>query len=305
MIIMDALNKQLTVASRMYPYTSYMKRTLILALTLVAITTQAQLKLPELSPEATLIQNVGYVNFEITYGRPAARGRKVFGELVPYGLVWRTGGGANTKIQFDQPIIIAGKSIPAGMYTIVSIPNPTQWTIMLNSNTKKIFGAQQDGYDIETEVARLDMPVKKTERFYESFTVELDIVNNDAELYISWENTQVHFPILTGSNAQTLKDIDTYLAANPTDADNLSYAAYYLSMNKLEPQRLLGYVEKALSIEENWWYYELKMNLLADAGRYDEARKTYQAAIEFLYHAKPEGWQETEQHLKGITEKWK
>lgn len=282
-----------------------MKKILSLLLTVVALTTQAQLKLPELSPDGKLIQNVGYVNLEISYGRPAARGRKVFGELVPYGLVWRTGGGSPIKIQFDKPVTIAEKLIPAGVYTIVSIPNPKTWTILVNSNTKKIFGAQQDGYDVETEVVRFDVATQKTDRFYESFTLELDIKNNDAELYISWENTQVHFPIRTGSNTQTVKDIERYLSDNPSDADALAYAAYYLGMNKLEPHRLLGYVERALAIQENRWYYELKMNVLAEAKRYDEACKTYQATIEYLHRAKPEGWQDSEQHLKGIAQKWK
>jgi tetratricopeptide (TPR) repeat protein len=282
-----------------------MKNLLIPTLIVLSLSGNAQLKLPELSPEGKIIQNVGYVNFEISYGRPAARGRKVFGELVPYNQVWRTGGGPNSKIQFDKAVTIGGKSIPAGVYTLVTIPNSTQWTILLNSNTKKIFGAQQDGYDIETEVVRLDVPSQKTERFYESFTIEMDMVNNDAELYISWENTQVHFPILTGNNSQALKDIEANLAANPTDSDNLAYAAYYLSMNKQEPLRLVSYVDRALKIEEKWWYYELKMNLLADAKRFEEARQVYQTAIAYLNRAKPEGWQETLQHLKGITEKWK
>jgi hypothetical protein len=190
---------------------SHMKKVPLLVIIALAFNATAQLKLPELSPEGKIIQNVGYVNFEIHYGRPAARGRKIFGELVPFGQVWRTGGGANTKIQFDKSVMIGGKSVPAGTYTLVTIPNPTQWTILLNSNTKKIFGAQQDGYDAETEVARFDVSAQKTEHFYESFAIELDMVNNDAELYISWENTQVHFPILTNNNALALKDIETHL----------------------------------------------------------------------------------------------
>jgi tetratricopeptide (TPR) repeat protein len=282
-----------------------MKKFLLLAIIAFTIDAKAQLKLPELSPDGKIIQNVGYVNFEIHYGRPAARGRKIFGELVPFGQVWRTGGGASTKIQFDKAVTVSGKLIPAGTYTLVTIPNPAQWTILLNSNIQKIFGAQQDGYDIATEVVRFDVPKKNTERFYESFTIELDMINNDAELYMSWENTQVHFPILTGNNAQALKEIESYLTANPTDSDNLAYAAYYLSMNKQAPERLLGYVDQALKIKEDWWYYELKINLLADAKRFDEARKTYQTAIDFLHKAKPNGWQETEQHMKGIADKWK
>lgn len=282
-----------------------MKKILTFAFSVFALTAWAQLNLPDLSPEGSIIQNVGYVNFEIHYGRPAARGRKIFGELVPFGEVWRTGGGASTKIQFDKPVTMGGKSIPAGTYTMVTIPNLTQWTILINTNIKKIFGAQQDPYDISSEVVRFNVPAQKTEHFYESFTFDLDIINNDVELYLRWENTQVHFPIYTNNNAQALQNIETQLAAHPTDSDNLSHAAYYLSMNNQEPQRLLGYVERALQIKEDGWYYELKINLLADAGRLDEARTTYQTALDYLRRTKPNGWQEMEQHLKSIADQWK
>jgi hypothetical protein len=282
-----------------------MRKILTLTFFAFAFTAWAQLNLPEFSPEGSIIQNVGYVNLEIHYGRPAVRGRKIFGELVPYGEVWRTGGGANTMIKFDKPVMLGGKSIPAGMYSMVTIPNLTQWTILINTNTKKIFGAQQDPYDIATEVVRFQVPAQKTEHFYESFTLDIDIINNDVELYLRWENTQVHFPIYTNNNVQALQHIETYLAAHPTDSDNLAYAAYYLGMNHQEPQRLLGYVERALQIKEDGWYYELKINLLADAGRLDEARKTYQTAVDYLHRTKPTGWQGKEQHLKSIADKWK
>jgi hypothetical protein len=282
-----------------------MRKILTLAFSAFAFAALAQLNLPAFSPEAHIIQNVGYVNLEIHYGRPAARGRKIFGELVPFGDVWRTGGGASTKIQFDKPVTIGGKSIPAGVYSMVTIPNVTQWTILINANTKKIFGAQQDPYDAATEAVRFDVPVQTTEHFYESFTIDMDIINNDVELYLRWENTQVHFPIYTNNNTLALQHIDTYLAAHPTDADNLAYAAYYLDMNHQEPQRLLGYVEQALQIKEDGWYYELKMNLLADSGRLNEARTTYHTALGYLRSTKPNGWQEMVQHLKSIADTWK
>jgi Protein of unknown function (DUF2911) len=282
-----------------------MRKILTLVFSAFAFTAWAQLTLPSLSPEGTIIQNVGYVNFEIHYGRPAARGRKIFGELVPFGEVWRTGGGASTKIQFDKPVTMGGKSIPAGTYSMVTIPNVTLWTILINANTKKIFGAQQDPYEAATEVVRFDVAVQTTEHFYESFTIDLDIVNNDVELYMRWENTQVHFPLYTNNNAQALQNIETHLAAHPTDSDNLADAAYYLGMNHQEPLRLLSYVDRALQIKEDGWYYELKMNLLADAGRLDEARTTYHTALNYLRTTKPKEWYAMEQHLKGIADKWK
>jgi tetratricopeptide (TPR) repeat protein len=282
-----------------------MKNSLTIVLSAIAFTAFAQLNLPDLSPEGRILQHVGYVNVEIEYGRPAARGRKIFGELVPYNEVWRTGGGASTKIKFDKPVTIGDKSIPAGTYSLVTIPNPAQWIILVNSNTTKIFGAQQDAYDIASEVARLNVAVQKTDRFYESFTIDLDIVNNDVELYLRWENTQVHFPIHTNNNALAQQYIETYLAANPSDSDNFAYAAYYLSMNNYEPQQLLGYVDRALQIKQDAWYYEVKMNLLADAGRLDEARKTYQTAVDYLQKAKPNGWQDKQDHLNSLASKWK
>jgi tetratricopeptide (TPR) repeat protein len=282
-----------------------MKNSLTIVLSAIAFTAFAQLNLPDLSPEGRILQHVGYVNVEIEYGRPAARGRKIFGELVPYNEVWRTGGGASTKIKFDKPVTIGDKSIPAGTYSLVTIPNPAQWIILVNSNTTKIFGAQQDAYDIASEVARLNVAVQKTDRFYESLTIDLDIVNNDVELYLRWENTQVHFPIHTNNNALAQQYIETYLAANPSDSDNFAYAAYYLSMNNYEPQQLLGYVDRALQIKQDAWYYEVKMNLLADAGRLDEARKTYQTAVDYLQKAKPNGWQDKQDHLNSLASKWK
>ena len=282
-----------------------MKKILLLAILALGLDATAQLKLPELSPQGKIIQNVGYVNFEVHYGRPAARGRKIFGELVPYGQVWRTGGGASTKIQFDKAVTIGGKSVAPGTYTLVTIPNPTQWTILLNSNTKKIFGAQQDGYDIETEVARLDIPARKAERFYESFTLEMDVANNDAELYISWENTQVHFPILTSNNGDALKEIEEKLSQNPNDADNLGYAVYYLRMNNQQPERLMAYIDRALKIKEDWWFYELKMNLLADKKQFDEARKVFQTASDYLHRVKPPEWESIERDYKAQMAKWK
>jgi tetratricopeptide (TPR) repeat protein len=176
---------------------------------------------------------------------------------------------------------------------------------LLNTNTTKIFGAQQDGYDVATEVVRWEVPTQRTDHFYESFTIDLDIVNNDVECYLRWENTQVHFSIATHNNALALQNIETHLAANPTDADNLAYAAYYLRMNNQEPQRLLGYVDRALQIKEDAWFYELKMNLLAEAGRVAEARTVYEAAIGYLRKARPAHWQDTERHLKHLTEQWK
>jgi len=166
----------------------------------------------------------------IRYGRPAARGRKIFGELMPYGKLWRTGAGKCTTLQFDQPVTLGGKEIKAGAYALVSIPEKDRWTILLNSDTSKVYGAPEE-YNPKTEVALFTVQVQKAERFYESLSFTLDITKNNGELFIGWENTMVHFTLLTNSNKKALEKINQALAKNPNDADNLSYAAYYLNMN--------------------------------------------------------------------------
>lgn len=259
---------------------------------------------PAISPEAIVQQKIGNVEFEITYGRPAVRERKIFGGLVPYGEVWRTGAGPGTKLTFDKPVKIGGKDIPAGTYAIVTIPSEESWTIMLNSNIKKIFGAQQDSYDQETEVVRFNVSPQKTSYYYESLTFDIDVVKNNAEVILSWETTQVHFPITTTNNKEALNTIEKFLSDHPTDIDNLSFAAYYLDVNNQSPELMLTYADRALTMKEDRWYYELKMNALAKNKRFDEARKTFEQALKFLKREKPDGWQETEQHWKSMTENW-
>lgn len=271
---------------------------------LYSVNAQLREMLPAISPDGIVKQKIGQVELEILYGRPASRGRKIFGGLVPYGEIWRTGAGESTKLKFDKPVTIGGKLVPAGMYSLVTIPGEDRWSVMLNANTAKIFGAQQDGYDQETEVVRVVVPVQKSSHFYESLSFSIDIVNNNAEVIISWELTQVHFPIITTNNEEALKAIEKFLADHPTDIDNLSFAAYYLDVNNQSPELMLAYADRALNIKEDWWNYELKMNALAKNKRFDEAQKTFEQAIKFLKREKPDGWQETEKHWKSITQNW-
>jgi tetratricopeptide (TPR) repeat protein len=280
-----------------------MKKILTLIITACSLQAFSQMTLPDLSPEGKVIQKIGYTNFVIRYERPAARGRKIFGDLVPYGKLWRTGAGKGTSLQFDQPVTIGGKEIKPDIYALVSIPGKDEWTILLNSDTSKIYGAPEE-YDTKTEVARFLVKPEKVVRFFESFTLDLDVVKNNGELYLSWENTQVHFPIITNSNNKALEEINKTLSQKPDDADNLSYAAYYLNMNNENPQLLLPYIDKALKIREDWWYYEIKVDLLAKLKRWDEAKLATQQGIDLVSKTKPVDWEITVQHFKEKAEKF-
>jgi tetratricopeptide (TPR) repeat protein len=276
-----------------------MKKIVLILLTACSLRAFCQMNLPEFSPEGKVLQSVGYANFVLRYGRPAARGRKIFGELVPYGKLWRTGAGKCTTIQFDQVVIIGEREIKPGIYALVSIPEKDQWTILLNSDTNKIYGAPEE-YDTKTEAARFIVKSKNVTRFYESLSLELDVVKNNGELYISWETTQVHFPILTNSNKKALEEINKTLSERPDDADNLSYSAYYLEMNNENPELVLSYIDKALKLKEDWWFYEVKVDQLLKNKKVTEAKQASQKAIEFLTRTKPLDW---EMLVKQFTEK--
>jgi Protein of unknown function (DUF2911) len=130
---------------------------------------------------------------KITYSQPAKKKRQIFGKLVPFGRVWRTGANEATELTITRDISIVGKSIPAGTYTIFTIPNPTTWTIILN---KEIGLWDSYNYNPKSDVARWEVPVKKlNEKSIEWLSIQLDSKNNIADLNICWDDICVTLPI--------------------------------------------------------------------------------------------------------------
>ena len=153
----------------------------------------AQKILPK-SPEAAFTQQFGGSEIQVSYARPLVRGRKIFGVLVPYDSLWRTGANDCTTIKFKEDVVIGGKKISAGKYSLFSMPSKNDWTIILNSETS-MHGTS--GYDTQKDVHRFKVKSEKTERFYETFTIEInDIdVQGNAFLNMMWENTMVKIPL--------------------------------------------------------------------------------------------------------------
>lgn len=129
---------------------------------------------------------------KITYSRPHLRGRKIFGELVPFGKVWRTGANEAAELTTTGDIKLAGKNVPAGTYTLFTIPDKDKWTIILNKDLGQ-WGAYR--YDEEKDVVRFDVPTKELETTYEPFTIEFEQTANDVALKMMWENTGVEIPV--------------------------------------------------------------------------------------------------------------
>ena len=153
----------------------------------------AQLKMPAPSPTQTIKQDFALGNIELTYSRPSIKGRKIFGDLVPYNAVWRTGANAATIIKFNDPVEIGGKKIDTGSYALYSIPNDGSWEIILN---KGITNWGSDGYKQTDDVVRFKVNTMKMKDAAESFTMQFaNIKPESCELHIMWDKTAVAIPI--------------------------------------------------------------------------------------------------------------
>lgn len=262
-----------------------------------------QINVPKLSPEAVIRQTAGYTQFEIRYGRPAARDRKIMGELVPFNKLWRTGAGNCTTIAFDRAVVLNQKTIPPGVYAFVTIPGKDEWTVFLNSDTSRLYGDPSE-YNPATEAVRLTVGSERTNRFYESLTIDLDIVRYDAELYLSWENTQIHFPIATGSHEKALNEIKAAIDQNPADPNLLAEASYYYSMNNEDSDQVLRWLDKAIAVGGDRWAHHQKVDMLEKLKKYREARTAAATAIDFLQSTKPVEWEFEVEHLKNKMKAW-
>lgn len=159
----------------------------------VAAASAQQLELPRPSPKSTVSQTVGVTEISINYSSPGVKGRTVWGELVPYGEVWRTGANENTTITFGTPVKIGGKELPAGTYGLQTIPTANEWTIIF-SRDAKLWGAFD--YKPENDALRIQAKPRPAPRANERmrFTIE-NATDNSAEVVLAWEKLEVPFTV--------------------------------------------------------------------------------------------------------------
>ena len=130
---------------------------------------------------------------KITYSRPGKKGREIFGKLVPYGQVWRTGANEATEITITRDIKFNGNELKAGTYAVFTIPEKTSWTVIINSDLGLV-GAYN--YNPKMDILRFEIPVKEvTDLTYEAFTIAIDSKNDKAELVLAWDKTKLVIPI--------------------------------------------------------------------------------------------------------------
>lgn len=186
---------------------------------------QAQIETPAPSPSATLTQNVGLTDVTITYSRPSMRGRTVFGNLVPFGKVWRTGANANTTISFSDDVTVAGQTLKAGTYAVFTKPSQDFWEVYFYTDSNN-WGVPQQ-WDASKVAATAKVPVKKNPWPVETFTITIDNINNNgATLGMHWENTSVEVPFGVPTKDEAMESIKRVMAG-PSANDYFAAASYY------------------------------------------------------------------------------
>lgn len=262
--------------------------------------TYSQFNYPSLSPKGEISQVVGNTKIKVEYERPSVRDRKIFGALVPWNKVWRTGAGRRTRISFDKPVKIGRQTLDAGRYSLFTIPNPDKWIIILSADTAE-YGSTD--YDIKKDVVRFVSFPKTTQRHYEALTIDIDIVPNNAKIYISWENIQISFDVQTTADEEMLNYINQYLLTKKEkDSDIYAGAADHLSYQNHNFRDAIKLADIAIQLDKNnGWARRIKMDVYEKLHMYSDALIVLSQAIE--YESNKEEIQYWEKHVERIKKK--
>ncbi|MEX1383734.1 DUF2911 domain-containing protein [Lutibacter sp.] len=257
------------------------KLSLLLLFVGLTATSYAQIKTPQPSPAAKMEQVVGLTDVSVEYSRPAMRGRTIFGDLVPYGEVWRTGANANTKITFGDNVTIDGQELKKGTYAIFTIPNETSWDVIFYSDSNN-WGAPQK-WDESKVAAKTTAKVEEMPMSIESFTLTFDDVKTgSAILGMLWENVYVGVTFEVPTDKITSKSIETVMAG-PSGNDYFQAASYYHAEGK-DLKQALAWMQKATAGDNPPFWYLRRMSLIqADlgdkAGAIATAKKSLEGAM--------------------------
>jgi hypothetical protein len=217
---------------------------------------------PSPSPTATLKQHVGLTDVEIIYSRPGVKGRQIFGGLVPYGEVWRTGANASTKISFSTAVKLNGVEIPAGKYALYTIPGEKEWTMIIYKDTS-LNGAT--GYNPTNDLVRFKaVPVKLAEPV-ETFTIDLsDLRDDSATIDLVWEKTRVPVKLELDLVGVLVPQIEAVMATGGNKPYYQAAMFYYDHGQDL--QKASQWIDAAIAQREAYYIVHLKAKILAKMG---------------------------------------
>lgn len=248
---------------------------------LIVATSDAQIKTPAASTSQTVKQDFGLATVELSYARPNIKGRKIFGDIVPYDAVWRTGANSATVLNFGDDVIIGGTAVPAGKYGLLSIPGKKQWTLIISKQTDV---TNPSAYDQTKDVVRIPVDVKKNSKV-ETFTIQFaNVAASTMDLQILWDKSIVTLPISTEIDSKIMASIEKNLK---TDKPQYFQAAMYYMESGKDLNQALEYFNKA--VEQNPKAYWVQYNwatCLAKLGKTNEARAAAEKSKELAIEGK-------------------
>jgi len=243
-----------------------------------------KLEFPAASPAGTVTQRVGLTDLKVEYNRPGAKGRKVFGGLVPYDHVWRTGANTATKISFSTPVKLNGTDVPAGTYELFTIPGTEEWTVIIHKNMSQ-WGAYS--YDQKNDVARIKAKPQPLSSPLETLAIGFnDLRDESATLAIAWEKVRVPVTITVDVKSTLVPQIEAVMTSG---GDKLPYfgAAMYYFENNIDLQKALAWMDQGLA-QNNAFYMVYRKALIQEKmGDKAGALATAQASLEAAKKAEP------------------
>lgn len=250
----------------------------LLVLLIGAAPTQGQDRgntVPRVSPNATVGQTIGVTEVTIRYGRPSVRGRDIFGGLVPFGEVWRTGANEATTISFSTPVHIEGQALDAGTYGFFTIPGPDQWTLIFNETAEQ-WGAYN--YDAGQDALRVQVtPQSASAQELLTFSFH-NVTDTSATAALRWAETRVPFEIAANTTEILRTRADSMMADASDWRAPLPYVGYALE-NEVLLDDAVAWINRSVELNERFGNLRLKAYVLAANGQYEQAVETANAAL--------------------------
>lgn len=240
------------------------------------------LKTPAPSPLQTVKQDFALSNIEVSYSRPGVKDRVIFGDIVPFGKVWRTGANAATTITFGDTVSIGGTKVSPGKYGLLTIPGQGEWTVIISRSTTT---TGPEDYKEADDVVRYKARAERMAAKVETFTIGFNnIRSTSCDLQMTWENTMVSLPITAEVDSRIMKDIQRYVI---NDSRPYSAAANYYMENGKDLKQALEWFDKAIANNPKaYWTVHQKANCQAKMGMKKEAMDT---AYQSMKLAKEDG----------------
>ncbi|MEO2053409.1 MAG: DUF2911 domain-containing protein [Allomuricauda sp.] len=281
-----------------------MKKLVLLSfVALLSFGVEAQIQTPAPSPFSKLEQKVGLTDVTVEYSRPNMRGRKVFGDLVPFGELWRTGANKNSIITFSDDVTIEGKAVPAGSYAIFTRPNEAVWEVIFYSDTEN-WGTPQE-WDASKVAATVKVETYTMSESIETFTMTIDdLYNNGATLGILWENTYVGVKFVVPTVEKALASIQATMAntADLTANDYFAAGSYYFSEG-MNMEQAKEWVDKAVEMDGGKAYWMMRTQSLIYA-KLGDMKGAVEAAKKSLVAAQAAGNQDYVKMNKDSLKEW-